>query len=186
MLLGGRAGGARMPSAAAMVVVVGGLVAAGLALSFYGSSLIADDMEQRTGAVGGGEGPLSVSVMLEPYGEGRGGGVYVVQVIDYEEGAGIHAVVTGPSGEELDQAQLDGPSHEGYFEVDAPGSYTLLVEGSGADSIGAVAIIGQVPPTERLAVGITGFYLVVAGLAGMAVVAVIAVRGRMRRGRGAP
>lgn len=175
-----------MPSAAAMVAVVGGLVAAGLALSFYGSALIADDMEQKTGSVGGGEGPLSVSVALEPHDDGSGGGVYVVQVIDHEEGAVIHAVVSGPSGGDLDRAQVDGPSHEGYFEVDAPGTYTLRVEGSGAKSVGAVAIIGQVPPTERLAVGITGFYLVVAGLAGMGVVAVIAVRGRMRRGRGAP
>jgi len=174
-----------MPSAATMLAVVGGLVAAGLALSFYGSSLIADGVEQKTGTVGGGGGPLSVSVDLGQGGEGRG--VYVVQVIDADAGAGVHASVSGPSGENLGSVQVDGPSYEGYFDIDAPGTYTLRVEGAGgAGTADAVAVIGQVPPTERLAVGITGFYLVVAGLAGMGVVAVIAARARMRRGRRSP
>lgn len=165
-----------------MLAVVGGLVAAGLALSFYGSSLIADGMEQRAGPVGGGEGPLSVSVDIGPGGEGgEGRGVYVVQVVGADAGAGVHARVSGPSGEDLARAQIDGPSHEGYFEVGERGTYTLRVEGGGAGTADAVAVIGQVPPTERLAVGITGFYLVVAGLAGMAVVAAIAARAKMRR-----
>ena len=170
-----------MPSAAAMLAVVGGLVAAGLALSFYGSSLIADGVEQKTGTVGGGGGPLSVSVDLGQGSEGRG--VYVVQVIDADAGAGVNARVSGPSGENLASVEVDGASYEGYFDIDAPGTYTLRVEGGGAGTADAVAVIGQVPPTERLAVGITGFYLVVAGLAGMGVVAVIAARARMRRGR---
>ena len=86
-----------MLSAAAMLAIVGGLVAAGLALSFYGSSIITGGLEQQVGLVGGpGGGAVSVSAHLEPAGAGGPAGVFVVQVMDPDAGAGVRASVVGP------------------------------------------------------------------------------------------
>lgn len=173
-----------MLSAAAMLAIVGGLVAAGLALSFYGSSIITGDLEQQVGLVGGpGAGSVSISAHLEPGGAGGPGGVFVVQVMDPDAGAGVRASVVGPSGSELAGGRIEGGSHEGYFDVEEAGAYTLRVEGSGSGSTEAVAVIGALPGTEKIAVGITGLYLTVAGLVGMGVVGVIAVRARAGRRR---
>ena len=179
-----------MLSAAAMLAIVGGLVAAGLALSFYGSSIITGGLEQAAGPVGGPDGAaVSVAAYLEPPGAGdRGGaeggaegGVFVVQVMDPDAGAGVRAAVAGPSGAELAGVRIDGDSREGYFDIGEAGEYELRVYGSGPGSTEVVAVIGALPGTELIAVGYTGFYLIVAGLIGMAAVGVIAVRARARR-----
>lgn len=188
-LLGGAGAPAAMLSAAAMLAIVGGLVAAGLALSFYGSSIIADGLEQGAGSVGG-EGGAPVSVSAELGGEGGGGGgggeprgVFVVQVMDPDAGAGVTARVSGPAGEELAFERVRGDSHEGYFDVGGAGAYTLRVDGDGLGSTEVLAVIGAVPGTEKFAVGFTGFYLTIAGLIGMVAVGVIAVRARSKRRR---
>ena len=182
-----------MLSAAAMLAIVGGLVAAGLALSFYGSSIITGGLEQAAGPVGGPDGAaVSVDAYLEPPSGGdrsggdrsggdRSGGVFVVQVMDPDAGAGVRATVAGPSGAELAGVRIDGDSREGYFEIAEAGEYELRVYGSGPGSTEVVAVIGALPGTELIAVGYTGFYLIVAGLIGMAAVGVIAVRARARR-----
>ena len=162
-----------------MLAVVGGLVAAGLALSFYGSSVITGGLEQETGTVGGGAAPVSVSADLGP--ERGGEGVYVVQAMDESAGAGVRARIVGPMGGELASARVEGASHEGYFDIGAGGAYTLYVDGTGAGQTDVIAVIGALPETEKLAVGVTGFYLIVAGLVGMGAVGVIAVRSRARR-----
>ena len=189
-----------MLSAAAMLAIVGGLVAAGLALSFYGSSIITGGLEQAAGSVGGPDGAaVSVAAYLEPPSAGdrggggggpaaaggaaAGGGVFVVQVMDPDAGAGVRASVAGPSGAELAGGRIDGDSHEGYFDIGEAGEYELRVRGSGPGSTEVVAVIGALPGTELIAVGYTGFYLIVAGLIGMAAVGVIAVRARARRRR---
>ena len=185
-LLGGPRARAGMLSAAAMLAIVGGLVAAGLALSFYGSSIIADGLEQGAGSVGGAAGGAPVSVSAELGGEEGGGGqrgVFVVQVMDPDAGAGVTARVSGPAGEELAFERVREDSHEGYFDVGGAGAYTLRVDGDGAGATEVLAVIGAVPGTEKFAVGFTGFYLTVAGLIGMGAVGVIAVRARSRRRR---
>ena len=166
-----------------MLAIVGGLVAAGLALSFYGSSIITGGLEQQAGMVGGAAA-VSVSAELAPAaGEAGSRGVFVVQVMDPDAGAGVRASVAGPSGTELTGGRIEGASHEGYFDIGEAGTYTLRVDGSGSGSTEVVAVVGALPGTEKIAVGITGLYLTVAGLIGMAVVGVIAVRARTRRGR---
>lgn len=173
-----------MLSAGAMLAIVGGLVAAGLALSFYGSSIITGDLEQRAGLVGGPDGaPVSVSAELGADAAGATRGVFVVQVMDADAGAGVTARVLGPSGEELAFERVEGDSHEGYFDVGGAGAYTLRVDGDGQGGTEVLAVVGALPGTEKIAVGITGFYLIVAGLVGMGAVGVIAVRARSRRRR---
>jgi len=172
-----------MLSAGAMLAIVGGLVAAGLALSFYGSLIITGDLEQRAGLVGGPDGaPVSVSAELGADAAATRG-VFVVQVMDPDAGAGVSARVLGPSGEELAFERVDGDSHEGYFDVGDAGAYTLRVDGDGQGGTEVLAVVGALPGTEKIAVGITGFYLIVAGLVGMGAVGVIAVRARSRRRR---
>lgn len=175
-----------MPSAAAMLAVVGGLVAAGLALSFYGSSIITGGLEQQAGLVGGPDGaPVSVSAELGAGASAAGAsrGVFVVQVMDPGAGAGVSARVLGPSGEELAFERVEGDSHEGYFDIGDAGAYTLRVDGDGQGETEVLAVVGALPGTEKIAVGVTGFYLIVAGLVGMGAVGVIAMRARSRRRR---
>ncbi len=162
-----------------MLAVAGGLVAAGIALSFYGSAVVVEDLAQDARRIGGGDG-MEVAVDLD-----RGGqGVYVVQVIEGADGAEISASVAGPSGRVLasHEGGEDAPAEE-HFNAEEGGRYVLTVRNSGeeADVAGAV---GLVPDAAKFSVGVTGFYLVLAGMACMAVIGVTAIFARRRERAG--
>ncbi|ABK78203.1 hypothetical protein CENSYa_1583 [Cenarchaeum symbiosum A] len=164
-----------MRKAALMLTVVGGIMVAGIALSFFGSSIVVDSLVQATANIGGGD-EMEVSARLDPGVSGEG--FYVVQTMQFEEGM-VRASVKDPSGAEVAGGMVGSDSHQEQFDLRGGGNYTLVIENGGGQS-DVVGAIGHVPGEAIVAVGVTGSYLLIAGLVGMAGLAVYIVKSRNR------
>ena len=164
-----------MQKAATMLAIVGGLIAAGIALSFYGSMIIVEDLTQSVDNIGEGS-TLEISSELDP--EVNDEGFYVVQTMKFQEGM-ISARVVDPFGSQIVSKVIDSESYQEQFEITSSGTFTLIIENSGefSDVVGA---IGHVPDSTKVSVGITGTFLLIIGLVGMGVVGIYAVKNRRR------
>lgn len=164
-----------MQKAATMLAVVGGLIAAGIALSFFGSMIIVEDLVQQTENIGGGS-TLEITAELDP--EINDEGFYVVQAMQFSEGM-ISARVIDPFGGQIISKTVESGSYQEQFEIKSGGTFTLIIENAGenSDIIGA---IGHVPDSGKVSVGIAGSYLLIAGLIGMVVVGIYAVKNRRK------
>ena len=164
-----------MQKAATMLAVVGGLIAAGIALSFFGSMIIVEDLTQDVGNIGEGS-TLEISTELDP--KINDEGFYVVQTMQFSEGM-ISARVIDPFGSQMISKIIETESYQEQFEISAEGTYTLIIENSGEHS-DVVGAIGHVPDSTKVSIGITGSYLLIAGLIGMGVVGIYLVKNRRR------
>lgn len=164
-----------MQKAATMLAVVGGLIAAGIALSFYGSMIIVEDLTQSVDNIGEGE-TLEISVELDS--ETNDEGFYVVQTMQFKEGM-ISASVVDEFGSQIISKVIESESFQEQFEISSSGTYTLIIENSGEHS-DVVGAIGHIPDSVKVSIGITGSYLLIVGLIGMGVVGIYAVKNRRR------
>lgn len=164
-----------MQKSATMLAVVGGLIAAGIALSFYGSMIITEDLTQAVENIGEG-GTIEISADLDPSINNEG--VYVVQVMEFSEGM-VSVSIIDPLGSQIISKSVDVESLEEQFEITTAGTYSMIIENSG-EYTDVVGVIGHVPDTAKFSVGISGFYLLVAGLIGMGVVGIFVIKNRKK------
>ncbi len=155
-----------------MLAVVGGLIAAGIALSFYGSMVIIEGFVQDTKDIGGGE-EMTIVAALDPKISAEG--IFAVQVMPPKDT--VSATVRDPAGRQVAAGKIVEGSLEESFEVSAAGEFTLAIENSGEDTYVAGAL-GHAPGTGKILVGAAGFYILIIGLVGMGVVGIYAVKSR--------
>ena len=164
-----------MQKATTMLAVVGGFIVAGMILSFYGSMIIIDDFAQGTENIGGGD-EIRIDAELNPGVNTEG--IFAVQTMEFQENT-ISVAVIDPSGTKIASQRVNTESFEERFEIETAGMFTLVIENSGEPTDVAGAI-GHVPDAAKLSVGVTGLYLLAAGLVGMAVVGIYVVKNRKR------
>jgi hypothetical protein len=157
---------------AIMMSMVGGLIAVGIILSFYGSQVITEGLSQKEELVVSG-GSLEVSSNIDASTTNLG--VYVIQVQNFKERA-IHAKIFDPVGAEIVSTIVDKESFEQRFAVATSGTYKLLVENTGQEQTLVVAVIGPMPDTSKISFGITGFYILIIGLIGIVGVGIYSIK----------
>ena len=165
-----------MQKSAVMMVIVGALVAAGIILSFYGSHVITEGLSQKEGQIMPGQ---SLEITSDIDISASSLGVFVVQVHNPKEGT-IHAKVFDPFGAEIISSAIDKESVEKRFDVAASGTYKLLIENTGGEQAQVIAVIGPMPETDKLSLGIIGFYVLIVGLAGIVGVGIYVIRNRRK------
>lgn len=163
-----------MKKVTALIALVGGLIAAGIVLSFYGSQIITEDLSQKDAMVRAGD---SLEITSDLDFDATNTGVYVVQIQNFEEGA-IYAKVFDPLGTEIVSSAIDKESFEERFGITLGGTYRLLIENRGQDDAQIIGVIGPMPDPSKLSLGLTGFYILVVGLIGIVGVGIYAVRNR--------
>ena len=160
-----------------MMTIIGGLIAAGIILSFYGSQVITEGLSQKDEMVMAGN---SLEIYSDIDATTTNLGVFVVQVQDFKEGV-IHVKVFDPLGAELVSTTVDRESFEKRFDVTTGGTSKLLVENTGKDQTQIIAVIGPMPDPGKLSFGITGFYVLILGLIGIVGVGIYAIRTRRKK-----
>ena len=160
-----------MNKASLLLAVAVGLLIAGLAMSFYGSQLVTEGLSSGTGTITG-DRQMEIAAELDPA-VGRTA-VYVVQVMDFE-GTEISVTVEDPLGIEILSADVDRDSYEDRFDVVDSGTHRLVVQNAGAETEVAV-VLGHMPDTEALSVGITGFYVLLMGLVAIGALTIHVIR----------
>lgn len=166
----------------------GGAVALGLVLMAVGTQAVLDDVAQGSGLISAGS-PLEVEVVLDP--DTDPVGVFAVQLLDAagDDGARydqISASVIDPFGSEVASAPMTGHVLEARFDTGTEGLYTLTVRSEAASEITAFGAIGPLPDAGSKALAFIPFYMLLAGIMGMAGLAVYWFAGaraaRRRRG----
>lgn len=146
---------------AILLLSMAALLAAGLGLGTFSSSMIFDDLSVGTGVVDVGV-PLEITSEIE-----RGtGGVYAVEMMDHTEGMSIKATVLGPLRAVTTSTTIDENVYEERFPVDETHQYTLIIE-SDLNPVSVTAVIGPEPDEIATSLGLAASYMLLVGVVGM-------------------
>ena len=70
---------------------------------------------------------------------------------------------------------------EDNFEIDDTGTYTLIISTSESEEIPLVGGIGHVPDSTGVTISIAGFFVIVLGMIGVAVIGFMIIRQRKNK-----
>lgn len=157
-----------------LLLSMSALLAGGLGIGTFSSSMIFDDLSVGTGMVEVGT-PLEITAEIE-----RGaGGVYAVEIMEYTEGMSVKATVLGPLRAVTTSATIDESVHEERFPVDETHEYTLVIE-TDLNPVSVTAVIGPEPDEVATSLGLFASYMLLVGVVGMIASAVYLIIQRRR------
>ena len=159
------------------LVIVGIMIAAGAMLLIYGSQTITGDLVIEEGKISDSV-QLEITAELDPNINTQG--VYAVQTIEGKE-YDIAASVIDPSEVKIRDVSINRNSFEDNFDIDNAGTYTLIITTSDSEDIGLVGGIGHVPDSTGVTISIVGFFMIIIGMIGIAVIGFMIVRQRKNK-----
>ena len=159
------------------LAIVGGLLAVGIILSFYGAQLTTQDLVSDEKIIESGE-ILEIQAELDPTKSELG--VFVVQILDFKQGE-ITAKISDPLDYEILSKSIDKDTIEERFEISSQGIHKLIVENSSPEDVQIMGVIGHMPDKGTLSVGITGFYILIVGLVGVVGVGIYVIRTKRKQ-----
>lgn len=165
-----------MQKIAFLVIIVVGLVGAGIGLSIYGNQILFEDLVK-------GEGMINTTNDLKISSEinrESSMGIYAIEIINFREGITVTARVLDPYNSQIEFEEISVQRFEEKFEITDDGVYNLLLENNSDEEIQIVGVIGPEPDPGKQSIGFISLYLLVVGLIGMSVVAVYAIKNKSR------
>ncbi len=165
-----------MKKSGIFLVIVGGLIGAGIILSFYGNYVIFEDLIKGDGDVDS-EQNLIVEVELDQTETKTG--IYAVQIIDFENSV-VSASIIDPLDTVIESQSINEEVYEGLFDVSASGTYKLLIENRG-EQVKIFGVIGPEPDSGKRSLGFISLYILIIGLIGMVILAVYLVISRKKK-----
>ena len=159
------------------LVIVGIMIAVGAMLLIYGSQTITGDLVIEEGKINSLT-QLEIKAELDP--EINTQGVYAVQTIEGKE-YDISAIVLDPLDVKIRDVSINRNSFEDNFEIDDAGTYTLIISTSESEEIPLVGGIGHVPDSTGVTISIVGFFVIVLGMIGIAVIGFMIIRQRKNK-----
>ena len=166
-----------MSSLTKYLVVVGILIAVGAMLLIVGSQTITGDLVIEEGKVNSLT-QLKISTELDP--DINTQGVYAVQTIERKE-YDITAVVIDSSNTKIRDVSVNRNSFEDNFEIERAGTHTLIISTSESEEIPLVGGIGHVPDSTGVSISIVGFFIIIIGMIGVAVIGFMIIRQKKQK-----
>ena len=154
------------------LVIVGILIAIGAMLLIVGSQTITGDLVIEEGRINNLT-ELEISTELDP--DINTQGVYAVQTIEGKE-YDITAVIIDSSDIKIRDESVNRNSFEDNFEIEQAGTYTLIISTSELEEIPLVGGIGHVPDSTGVTISIAGFFVIISGMIGVAVIGFMIIR----------
>ena len=158
------------------LLTVVALIIVGITLSFYGSQLITDELVTEQSELNSGS---TFEIVVELDLSISKSGVYVVQTTNFKENS-IHAKIFDPFERQIVSKIIESESFEDRFEISSSGEHRIVIENTGDEETVLFLAIGHLPDTSKLSVSITGFYILVIGMIGIAGLVIIAMRNRRK------
>jgi len=159
------------------LVIVGIMIAIGAILLIYGSQTITGDLVIEEGKINSLT-QLEIRTELDP--EINTQGVYAVQTIEGKE-YDISAIVVDPLDVKIRDVSINRNSFEDNFEIDDAGTYTLIISTSESEEIPLVGGIGHVPDSTGVTISIAGFFVIVLGMIGVAIIGFMIIKQRRNK-----
>ena len=150
------------------LVAAGALIGVGIILSFYGNYIIFEDLAKTNGVVST-ENSLTLEVDFD-HSKSKTG-IFAVQIIDFK-GQAVSAMIVDPLSNTIESKIISEESYEGGFDINMSGTYKLIIENDG-DKLTVFGVIGPEPEEWKQSLAFVSLYILVIGLFGMALVAVL-------------
>ncbi len=144
----------------------GGAIALGLVLMVLGTQAVLDDVVQASDTISTSK-DLKIDVVMDPIGDNVPVGVFAVQVLDTVN-TDVTVHVLDPFGTTIASAEITEGNVEGRFDVDVEGTYTLIIQNNQYDVVTVFGAIGPLPDIGSKALAFIPFYMLLAGIMGMA------------------
>ena len=148
----------------------------GIAITAYQSQTTSENLvnQQKTISTGAS---MTITKGMDPSKNQKG--VYVIQVTDLKNDDNIKAIVIDPSSNTIIMKSVTKSPIQEIFKVSSSGNYTLQIENHGQREIQILGIIGYYPEGIELA-DISGFVVLMVGLAGLAVGMMFLIKNRVK------
>lgn len=159
-----------------IIITSGILVLIGIGITAYQSQTTSENLVNQQKTVGSGT-QMTITKQMDPAKNQKG--VYAVQVNDLKNDDNIRATLMDPSGNTIMTKPVTKSTIQEIFKVSSSGNYTLQIDNQGKREIQILGIIGYYPEGIELA-DISGFIVLMAGLAGLAVGMMFLIKNRVR------
>ena len=157
-----------------LFVIVGGIVCAGVVLSFYGNQVIFEDLIKGEGQIKVGE---SLTIPAELNNTEPQNGIYAIQIMDSK---GVKAKILDPFDVEIESQSISEEDFEGQFKIMTSGTYKLVIENISDKEVKIFGVIGPEPDAGKKSLGFISLYVLIIGLIGIVVVPIYAIKNRKR------
>jgi hypothetical protein len=159
------------------LIIVGGLIAGGIILSFYSSQLTTQNILVKEENILP-DSSLEVSIELDP--SVGDTGVFAVVVIENFEKDTISFSVFDPLGSKIISKIAEKESTEERFEITSGGTYKLETQNSGIKESKVVVGLGYMPDEGTRLIGVMGTAILISGLIGIVGIGVYSIRNRQK------
>ena len=159
-----------------IIIASGILVLIGIAITAYQSQTTSENLVNQQKTISAGT-QMTITKGMDPNKNQKG--VYAIQVTDLKNDDKIKAIVIDPSGNTIITKPVTKSPIQEIFKVSSSGNYTLQIENQGQREIQILGIIGYYPEGIELA-DISGFIVLMAGLAGLAVGMMYLIKNRVK------
>lgn len=157
------------------LVASGALIGIGIILSFYGNYIIFEDLAKTNGIINM-ESDLVLEVDLDNTKSKTG--IFAVQIIDFKDQT-ISISIIDPQNNVIETKTINEEAYEGIFDLESSGTYKLVVEKTD-NELTVSGVIGPEPDDWKRSLAFVSLYILVIGLIGMAIVAILIVINRKK------
>ena len=159
-----------------VIITSGILVLIGIAITAYQSQITSENLVNQQKTVSSGT-QMVITKLMDPAKNQKG--VYAIQVNDLKNDDNIRVSITDPRGNTIITKSVTKNTIQENFKVSSSGNYTLEIDNQGKREIQILGIIGYYPEGIELA-DISGFIVLMAGLAGLAIGMMFLIKNRVR------
>lgn len=166
-----------MQKTSILLIITGGLIAAGMGLSIYGNQAIFEGLEKKEGTINSAQ-RLEVQKEIDP--QRSDTGILAIQSMNFKEDS-IWMTLVDPFGSQILSKQVEEEIIEEKFDVTTEGVYTLVVESSSDEDTTIMAVIGPEPEAGQKSLAFVSLYVLIVGMIGLAGVGIYGLKNRFRR-----
>lgn len=159
-----------------VIIIAGVLVAIGMITSYYGASLVTQDITYNEGILNS-TAPIQVTKDLDPTIADTA--VFVVQSEGFAD-ADLVANLFDPDNQVISTKRIDQKNTEVQFTIPKKGSYRLDLENQRQTEVHVVIGITHMPDKLLLSVNILGQLFILSGFAGVVISGIYAIKSRKK------
>ena len=149
------------------------LIVLGLVLVVIGNQIILEGVSQDNGIINSNQ-PLVIS---GDFMTGDGEGILAIQLVEYQDNT-FSVQVLDPFGTEIFFELMRDDTIEREFNITSSGTYKLIIQSNNVDETQVFGAIGPVPDAGKKSLGFISLYVLMIGLAGLAISGIFAIKKR--------
>jgi len=159
-----------------LLLIVGALIPIGIAISYYSSQIITEDLVTKQSNIISGDA-LEISADLST--SVNKFGLYFVQMMNFKENS-INVKIIDPNGNQIVSKTLEFEKFEEQFEISTSGTYRLVVENFGLEETEIIGALIHMPEKNIISLSYIGLSFLIVGMIGIVVLGIFVIKIRQK------